>query len=81
MQLPDTMTEPDGNGGLADKPALAVRSGQGFTHAHVPKQGHHNTPVLEFDRSGLMITFRANPEHLKKALGGEKFGENYQSHP
>jgi hypothetical protein len=74
LQVPDTMTEPDGNGGSADKPALAVRSGQGFTHA--PEQGHHNTPVYEFDRSGLMITFHANPEHLKKALGGKKFGDS-----
>ena len=23
-----------------------------------------------------MITFHANPEHLKKALGGEKFGDS-----
>jgi ATP-dependent DNA helicase RecG len=26
-----------------------------------------NPPVYEFDRSGLMMTFRANPEHLVKA--------------
>ena len=79
LELPDTMIEQDGNAGSANRPVTVRGSGQGFTHA--PEQGHHNTPVYEFDRSGLMITFRANPEHLKKALGGEKFGENYQSHP
>ena len=34
------------------------------------------TLVYEFDRSGLMITFHANPEHVKKAMGGEKFGDS-----
>lgn len=32
------------------------------------------TPKYEFDKSGLMMTFRANPEHLQKTVRGEKFG-------
>ncbi len=32
-------------------------------------------PLYDYDVSGLMLTFQANPEHLKKALGGEKAGE------
>ena len=35
-------------------------------------------PKYEFDRSGLMMTFQANPEHWQKAIGGENVGETTQ---
>src|SRR4029078_5282771 len=61
-----TMTEPDGNGGLADKPALAVRSGQGVTHA--PEQGHHNRGRMA--RSGARPS--TGPEKRSAPRAGQR---------
>lgn len=46
----------------------------GIGHGECREHGIE-APVYDFDMSGLMMTFRANPAHLALALVGDKVGD------